>query len=43
MNAEIYKMLTDKERLFADLLLEIATTLHKLERDITSDIDRTLS
>lgn len=42
MNADIYNSLSPKEKLFADLLSEIASSLKKLERDISQDLSETL-
>lgn len=42
MNKALYDTLTDREKLFADLLNEIVTSLHKMERDISGDIERSL-
>lgn len=42
MNVEIYKTLTEKEKLFAELLERIATGVEKLGKDISADLERTL-
>jgi len=42
MTKEQYAFLTEKEKIFADILLDIAQGIRRLREDISRDIEETL-